>query len=981
MLSGKKRVISMIALSCICGFSFAAASVASADTRSGASNEILNSPSALFIAGRGIEVTANVDAPKNATQGFYEDGVRDDKRLLKYKSGEDVASWQKNGVLVTSTTERNKLTYKNLIDLEEMTKDDVLLAVQPLSSNQGKSYDFGGLKIYLTDETDEKNYVCIDVNTNTLNQTMIQVCMPNGVSTAYRYGEYHQTEWTATQWWNKYESERRDFLGVYNLAGINSLTEWTTAYNYVMDDENLQIDGGVPVLDMYLEPLTFRYDEEDKTLYMGKACLLDLDHTESVGVGKEFGGFSTNRVTLSVQTYDISGTQASYMVYNVAGQGLCGESVADTEKPYAVENLPTSGELPVAGVGRTYPLFDVTGYDLVDGVIAPKIYAKHESEMQFTALENGKFIPEKSGRYTLRYVFSDAAGNESYKEYLVTAQYAVETISIDVEEAEKERCVGEKIKIPDCSVKGGSGKLNLTTTVMRVSDGYEIDASDGDFLPTVAGEYEVVYSAEDYLGQIARKAFVFDVSASNSPVFEREKPTYSLFVSGVKTLLPELAAYDYTQIGVKKNAVTEIVVRGKGEYANVSETITDRVFTPSLEKFGSEIEIEYKMYCVGFENEAIVRTYAAKIVKAEQAYDYLIYDEEKLSVSLNSNQEKDKYTRFTALEEGIHSIEFAYPVLLNGFEAQLNAGSETFKGKAELRFTDEEDASKRFSIYLSRVDDTSTKAEYRGKSVAIVGAFDSGKILLSVRDGKVYDTTGNELFTIAEKFASETVRVAVVFHSSTVGESLCIKKLGTTYFEGTYRKEVLQKFRDRVAPTILFDGIVPLDGEYGQTIVLPKAKGYDNLSSIVETFVSVKSANGQTIIDGEKADTAYAFSLLEYGTYEVNYTAVDAAGNNAFYTYEITLRDKVAPSIDYVGPTEYRVSIGETFVLRGFDVYDALDADPNYKILVIDADGVIKEFAAGDKYTFSVGGKYTLRHVAYDAAGNYTLLDIRVIVS
>lgn len=977
----KSKKLKLTALSLACACTATAGALTLTTLFGGAVNEAsaeIAAPETLFETATGLEVQGNVAAPSTGLGGFYRKNESD---TLAMKTADDLEDWQKNGVLVTSKTEKNRLTYKNEVDLTGKTKDDVLLAIQPLSSKPGTVADMSGMKIYFTDAADENNWVCVYLFANSGNQTMMQVQSSNGIATAYRYGGYHQTTWTLTQWWNNYETNRNDFLGQFNYPGINYLTQWVPDWRYSMEDQDLYVEGGVPALSMYLDALTIRYDEADKALWVGNACLLDLDHTESVGVGKEFGGFTENRVKISVQTLGITGTSAQYMLYNVAGQGLNGETVSDSVKPYFLENLPEGDDLPIAAVGKEYPLFDVTGYDLVDGAISAKVFYKHESASEFTLVNGTSFTPASRGNYTLRYEIEDASGNKNTTEYEIKAQYGMAAISLAVSDENTTFNVGENVFIPEYEATGGSGKLTTRVSVVRVADGFEMDLTGGYFRPTVAGEYDMTYYAEDYLGQTAKKTVTYTAVLSDKPVFEREKPMYKRFATGIPVELPSLAAYDYSKAGQRINAVTEITVRGKGEYASVSEKLSGFVFTPNLAKFGSEIEIEYKLYLAGKADQAEIRTYQATIFKPEQAYDYLIYDKAKLDVSLNEQTDTDKFTKFTAKASGAHTIEFSNPVLLENFEAQLNAGSSTFQGKAEIKFTDSENSDNTFSLYLKRGDGSSTKVVYNGKEATVSGAFERDKILLSIKNGKVYNLLGEELFTLVEEFEGATARVCVVFHAESVGESLKIKKLGTTLFEGSYRRGELRTFTDSVSPTVVLDGKLPLDGDYGETIVVPAANAYDNISPISEAYVTVTAPDGTVIYDGEKADRVFFFELTQYGTYEVAYLANDDSGNTMNVVYEVRLLDEGAPVIDYAGETTYEMKVGDSVVLSKFNAYDAVDSEVTYKIFVIDTNNSIKPYEAGATYTFAKKGTYTVRHAVYDDAWNYAILDIKVVVS
>lgn len=977
----KKILIAVLSVACI-GSAATAVVTQTARPNALAENSEILSPESLFTTGVGVSVENNVTAPLYNTSGFYADGTKDGKTLVKYMTSGGVPEWQRSGVRVTSTTESNRLTFNNEIDVSSTTKEDILLAVAPISSNPGTLCDFSGMKIYLTDAEDESNYVCIYAYSSST-YTYMSVQLPNGTDKAYRYGGRHDVKNVNSQWWNRYENETNYYFYGYNrIKGLN----YGGTYNYVMEDPERQLSGAIPVTQMYLAPMTFRYDAEDKSVWYDNKCLLDLDHTETMGIGKEFGGFTSGRIKLSIVTQGISNAKAQYMVYNVNEQGLQGAQVKDTTAPYFLENLPEGDELPVAGVDRAYPLFNVTGYDLVDGVLSSKVYYKHESEAEYTLTDGKSFTPTKAGAYTLKHETTDRSGNVASSEYVIKARYGMNAVLVQAEEEQTSRNVGEKIFLPSFTATGGSGTLTTNIKVVRVEDGCEMEQKDGYFQPTVAGEYDVIYSATDYLGYTGTKTLTYTVSVSETPVFDREKQMYDRFVSGVTTMLPEFSAYDYSQVGQRLAVTTEITVRGTGDKANVSEKLTSYEFTPDLAKFGEDIEIEYKLYCKGGEDAAEIRTYNAKIVEIKQAYDYLTYDPKALKVELSENGASNKYTRFSAQKPGKHEIKFANPVYFNNYDVELNAGAEQFKGKAEILFTDEEDSSNTVSLVFTRKDLSSTNLTYNGKTYVLTGAFESGKIQITVRDGYVCDYLGNKLFALQETFLSDRAWVSVVFHATSYpttkyAESICLKMLGAVSFQPSYnRKGVLQDFGDYVSPTVVLDRKIPIEANYGATVIIPKAVSYDDLTPVLSTTVTIKAPSGLVLYDSVPADQNYSLHLDQYGSYEISYSSRDNEGNGASPVYNIAVFDKDAPVIDYTGKTSYTYSVGDSFKIKAYDVYDAVDTEPEYAVVVIDSTGNAKKKEIGSTYTFEKAGRYVVRYVANDAAGNYTFIDVSVVV-
>ena len=939
----------------------------------------------LFETGRGITAQSNVNAPANGVSGYYKSGESGGKYIISQKKDEDVPTWQKNGLLVTSTTERERLTFKNEVDIGSATKEDILIALQPLSSKQGASYDFRGIKIYLTDAEDKSNYVCIDVYPELaqyVGYTLMKVSTSDfSKGLAYRYGGYRDMSFNDT-WHDAYEgTPRRDFYGDYLMGGVNTLDQYVKEWKYKFEGAETAAENGIVSTDMYLAPLAFSYDAEDKSVWYGKSCLLDLDHTESVGVGKEFKGFSSGKIVISVQTYDITGNSARYMVYNVAGQSLCGEYVLDEISPYFVENLPAGDELPRALAGVPYKGFDVTAYDMLDGEITPELYYKGEDDAEFMPIDGDSFVPVAPGKYILRYEAKDRSGNEAYKEYRITAQYSVPEIVIGAELAKSEYKAGERVALPEYTIAGGSGEVHTRARVIRVADGTEFEFTNGYFQPVTAGKYDLVIEASDYIGQTVKKTLAFTVTLSASPVVETEKPMYEKLADGNKIVFPALNTYDYSVYGQKMNVRTEITVRGTGEKSGVYEKLAGFVFVPNKNKFGENIEVEYKLYGRKTGSEPLTRVFPMKIVSPLRAYDYLAWNESELNIDAAASSDGKGYiTELKALSAGELEARFINPVLFDGFDVQLNCGSAAFKGRAEIVFTDAENEENTSRIKLYNQDENSTRAEYRGETADIQGSFVSGKIFLEILNGCVYDNYGNKLFELKEIFVSNQARVAIVLHANAAGDSLKLKQLGTTFFDGRYdRKGEIPVFKSYVAPKIVLQGKLPVEKGYGEILAIPEAKGYSDLSPYVETCVSLVAPDGEVLIDGASADKSYSAALKQYGKYEVQFQATDSAGNTKNESYDVYVYDKNAPVIDYSGSTVYEIGVGQSVNIAKLNVYDSADEAPVYRVFLINEKGKLIEIDFGE-YTVSEKGKYVLRHVCYDSSYNYAILDICISV-
>lgn len=126
-------------------------------------------------------------------------------------------------------------------------------------------------------------------------------------------------------------------------------------------------------------------------------------------------------------------------------------------------------------------------------------------------------------------------------------------------------------------------------------------------------------------------------------------------------------------------------------------------------------------------------------------------------------------------------------------------------------------------------------------------------------------------------------------------------------------------FEDESAPTLRNISNVPSSGSINTKVTLPKATAEDDYDSNVRVEISVKDPDGEPVKQVTLNDQGYAIETLEgavafdnidvmefyptkIGTYTVEYTAIDDAGNKTPrpHTYTINVTDRTVPVITEV---------------------------------------------------------------------------------
>ena len=178
------------------------------------------------------------------------------------------------------------------------------------------------MTVKFTDADNEDNWFSVYLTSNAITSaatsniasahTWVKVNASNGLSAGYRYG---QKNIAPNQW-----------HGMGMEVGIGGFYNVVRARNTGKENS-----------DMLVMPYSLRYDAEDKSVWMvndshGLQCIIDLDDTtipSAYGGGKDWAGFTNNRVKISIQIGGVAKTPASYIILNVANTGMNGNTIKD----------------------------------------------------------------------------------------------------------------------------------------------------------------------------------------------------------------------------------------------------------------------------------------------------------------------------------------------------------------------------------------------------------------------------------------------------------------------------------------------------------------------------------------------------------------------------------------------------------------------------------------------------------------------------
>ena len=116
-------------------------------------------------------------------------------------------------------------------------------------------------------------------------------------------------------------------------------------------------------------------------------------------------------------------------------------------------NTLDNQNLPKAKVGFTYPVFSATAHDAVtkDSPVKVRVFYNYFATQRFELqINDGKFLVERAGRYTIEYRSKDYYGNESVELVHIETTTTEQPILLDLDETllPDLAAVGSRIDIP-----------------------------------------------------------------------------------------------------------------------------------------------------------------------------------------------------------------------------------------------------------------------------------------------------------------------------------------------------------------------------------------------------------------------------------------------------------------------------------------------------------------------------------------------------
>jgi len=825
--------------------------------------------------------------------------------------------------LNVSLKEGSKLTVNQTVDITGITADEEIVTIAVTPSVAGQA-DFTKIRVTVTDEANSDCYV----------KLLLQA---SPTTPAASYGLAGGTNQALTG----YEKE---------WDRIHKNNEWGTYMPFTFyGSEGASSEFGL------------RYDSVTKKVYALEGReIIDLD--EKKYFPNAFKGFESGRVRVSVECLSYLKDTAHFTVKKLRGASIEKTFIADETAPVlSVENGNAC-----AVVGRAFPLYNATAMDDVAGAVpvTKRVWRNFGmSNAYLVDCPDGAFTPSETGIYTIEYTAKDLFGNVTRVPVEVQAVEKAEEIRLTLGSGATEGTLGMPCSVRSLEATGGSGALSVRT--VAVLNGEETELEDGLFVPEKAGDYEIVYTVTDYVGNTATEKYTFRATPGTEPIFGTEPVLPRYILADGSYTFGTVAVRDYTS-GSRVDGECEVYLEQGGNSRKI------QAGTPVTMEFGEgELTVIYR-----YKSKDIRRTVPVIQVKEDGKLNLGKYFSGKnIQISVTAAG--------TLIEGGqSSSAVFIRELLAEGLSATFNVGNSGMRA-LKVRLTDYADSSETILIGLAQRGNghtmsvngrelcTDTKIGFTQNSASNEFALRYEAGALSCDGITFYPVT--DAVPAFKGFSSGRVYLEFIFDDADSGSTLTVKNVN--------RQPVNTVNTDRIPPRIVVAGEYGGEKQIGEEVTLGGADALDVIDTRLTFTLTVKDPDGNYVVDLggtvlNKADArgTYRFKIEKYGNYRVSYAAKDGTGfQDGVLNYVISVQDKSAPEIVFKGTLKEQYKISEKVTLPAFEVTDNCSGAEDltvYRYITTPSGRLV--LLADDVNAVSgiEEGVYLYTVVVYDKAGN-----------
>ena len=866
--------------------------------------------------------------------------------------------------LTVSLAQGDTITFSQLIDVSDITKDDTLIDLFVSPSAIGLA-DFDRLNYMLTDSTNPNIYLKVRLSRYLKN---------SGASFFLSGG-------------NGQELKGYEIRGNEHILHVNN--EYGAAFSNITFDG---LNSSKQQIKVNEWEASLRYDAEARSTYAINekgALVMIIDQDSTLYYDTLWTGFPSGKVSLSVWAENYNSANATFCITGVRGIDVSayGQKFEENTPP-VIEIDNEYDEMPEAKLGGTYPIPTATAIDDYSGVCKVDVsvwYNYMSTNAVLVDVKDGKFATNRKGYYSIVYTASDRYGNTSEQILTVHAGNEIPEITVTPSFVVPEGVLGEWLTLStDLKITGGSGNTTLVITATNGTDTYVVEGNG--FRPEKSGKWTITYTVTDYVGNIGEYSYQMNTKLPIAPILVDNVVLPQVFISSQPYTLPEVYANDY-RTGTLNRGLCDVEV--KDENGTKNYKAGDSII-PLVAKNGEKVTVAFSFDGVLLKQEEIPTILAwvkedSSTKLQEQNYFYgegLTAETTGDGVRIATNQAGASWT-------------FANALVSHGLNIVLKSDSASadFSGY-EMTLTDAENTKNVIRMQVVKKGTAALFSVYGSTSVLelhcnlneeeVALGFENNAFVVNRTTLAATKTLNGEKFS---GFTSAKVYVSMKALDAVSGAAYKVVSINGNPFTA--------KTRDLVAPNITifgnYGGSYALNSEY----TVNAAIASDVLSPNVTFTVSVTSPNGGFVkdVNGKELhevdpSVSYQIILSEYGQYTVTYTATE---DKAFsprpmkqtFVCGVTVVDMEAPEITFKGSFQTSVKVGEVLVIPDFTVSDNLSSAEeilSIKFICNPYGGIIR-LVNGNSMIAEHVGIYEIRVIAIDKIGNVKMIQAYVTVN
>lgn len=928
----------------------------------------------------------------------------------------------KSGVYVNTKTSATEIVYNQPIDISRYVDQ-----TKPTNSSQTL---FGEDKLYIADNAIPLISMSIEPNKfnsqvmraftviltdaeDPTNQISVYIDSMNSASWSYiraKAGSQGYAGWLETS--NRLYTQDHGFLTSHSFKGICN-----EAYNASDSKIELYYDNE--------EKQILTYNGWDKNRKGGLHCIIADFDNPSLSNGLSWGGFTSNKVYLSIILGTVNSGNAGCYIYSVDGMDLTKETIDYSAPVIEVETIQSNGSSALEGlVGKTVNIPNVTAIDHLGNKIENvkyQVYFDDGNTSYNVAVTDGKFSTPRVGKYYIKYYVTDKFLNYAEKIIEVNVYQTADEVvaNADVDQTFKTGKTGYTVTLFDKSMISVTNALNGYSISNVVKYGEDIVASDcTSFIPKKEGQYQVVYLVQDGVGRVTEFTYLVSVVLEEKPVVMSAIPHYVGFIRGNTYTLHDVFVVDYTSNDLSQKKA-QIYINGvlcdtneyKPEYVqpdavDSSETIE----YVTIEYKYNEILLEGLSFNVPVRNvykneNKQVSIFEWDIITYFKLERYFLLDSgvtsnfNNATIYFTASNESEKTSKVSFIQSvNSDNIKFSFNML------SLESGLTNVKSFS-IYLTDYADSSKVVKITI--VKENGSQNLYICNSLTNGGFYGTLDNSTSDEFSFIFNNLSKVLFDVKN---NRKVGDVLTYTNGNVFDGFSDKVYITFEIEKEDENEIAQfqlwningqnfadgTSDDTTAPVLKLNGKVSGNFKYSDFITIPSASASDVLSdvdysSLKVTVVHVgingespvKDVNGLLLQD-VSALNEYVIKLEELGEYKAYYTVRDSrkgVSPTTYLSFNSVMLSKPVITLNSKLPTS--IKVGETVKIPKYSVTYNEDNENNldYVIYIAPSDRYQYVDMSNGSFKTTEIGVYTIRYFALDSYGNYNILEHKITVT